>query len=463
MTLRPAPRSAELFARAQAVIPGGVNSPVRACRQVGCEPLFIARGQGGRIYDVDGNEYLDLVGSWGPMILGHAHPEIAEAIARALADGTSFGAPCAREVEFAEAVRAAMPSMEKVRAVSSGTEATMSALRLARGFTKRNLIVKIDGAYHGHSDSLLVAAGSGAATLGIPGSAGVTAGATADTLTIPHNDLGALEAIFAARPGEVAAVIVEAIPGNMGCVPPAPGYLAGIRALTATHGAVFILDEVMTGFRVAYGGAQALYGITPDLTCVGKIVGGGLPAAAFGGRAEIMDQLAPLGPVYQAGTLIGEPDRDGRRLQDARAAAPARHLRAARVAVGPPGHGPPRRGPGRRGPGHGRAGRLDVDPVLHRRSGRRTTPTPSAATWRASASSSAACAIAGCRCRRPSSRRCSCPWPTRTTTSTRSSPRPPRPWPPDHGGPRQSAAGGRSSRPASRQTWWLRAISLDPP
>jgi glutamate-1-semialdehyde 2,1-aminomutase len=218
MTLRPAPRSAELFARAQAVIPGGVNSPVRACRQVGCEPLFIARGEGGRIYDVDGNEYLDLVGSWGPMILGHAHPEIAEAIARALADGTSFGAPCAREVEFAEAVRAAMPSMEKVRAVSSGTEATMSALRLARGFTKRNVIVKIDGAYHGHSDSLLVAAGSGAATLGIPGSAGVTAGATADTLTIPHNDLGALEAVFAARPGEVAAVIVEAIPGNMGCV-----------------------------------------------------------------------------------------------------------------------------------------------------------------------------------------------------------------------------------------------------
>jgi glutamate-1-semialdehyde 2,1-aminomutase len=307
MTLRPAPRSAELFARAQAVIPGGVNSPVRACRQVGCEPLFIARGEGGRIYDVDGNEYLDLVGSWGPMILGHAHPEIALAIARALADGTSFGAPCAREVEFAEAVRAAVPSMEKVRAVSSGTEATMSALRLARGFTKRNVIVKIDGAYHGHSDSLLVAAGSGAATLGIPGSAGVTAGATADTLTIPHNDLAALEAVFAARPGEVAAVIVEAIPGNMGCVPPAPGYLAGLRELTAKHGAVFILDEVMTGFRVAYGGAQALYGITPDLTCIGKIVGGGLPAAAFGGRAEIMDQLAPLGPVYQAGTLSGNP------------------------------------------------------------------------------------------------------------------------------------------------------------
>lgn len=307
MKPRPTPRSAEIFARAQAVIPGGVNSPVRACRQVGGEPLFIDRGEGGRVIDVDGHEYIDLIGSWGPLILGHAHPEVLDAIARAIARGTSFGAPTELEVEFAEAVRAAVPSMEKVRAVSSGTEATMSALRLARGATGRRVIVKIDGAYHGHSDSLLVAAGSGAATLGIPGSAGVTPGAAADTLTVPHNDLGAIEAILDARPGEVAAVIVEAVPGNMGCVPPAPGYLAGLRALTAKHGVVFILDEVMTGFRVAYGGAQSLYGVTPDLTCVGKIVGGGLPAAAFGGRADLMDHLAPLGPVYQAGTLSGNP------------------------------------------------------------------------------------------------------------------------------------------------------------
>lgn len=307
MDQRPTPRSAEIFARAQAVIPGGVNSPVRACRQVGGEPLFISRGERGRIIDVDGHEYIDLVGSWGPLILGHAHPEVLEAIAFAIARGTSFGAPTELEVEFAEALRAAMPSMEKVRAVSSGTEATMSALRLARGATGRKVIIKIDGAYHGHSDSLLVAAGSGAATLGIPGSAGVTPGAAADTLTVPHNDLPAIATILDQRPGEVAAVIVEGVPGNMGCVPPAPGYLAGLRELTTKHGVVFIMDEVMTGFRVAYGGAQSLYGVTPDLTCVGKIVGGGLPAAAFGGRADLMDHLAPLGSVYQAGTLSGNP------------------------------------------------------------------------------------------------------------------------------------------------------------
>ncbi|MEZ4403014.1 MAG: glutamate-1-semialdehyde 2,1-aminomutase [Kofleriaceae bacterium] len=296
-----------MFARAQAVIPGGVNSPVRACRQVGGEPLFIARGEGGRVWDLDGNSYLDLIGSWGPMILGHAHPEVLEVITRTLANGTSFGAPTAIEVEFAEAVRAAMPAMERVRAVSSGTEATMSALRLARGATGRAVIVKIDGAYHGHSDSLLVAAGSGAATLGIPGSAGVTAGSAADTLTVPHNDLAAVEALFDQRGAEIAALIVEGVPGNMGCVPPKPGYLQGLRELTTKHGVVFIIDEVMSGFRVAYGGAQGLYGVTPDLTCVGKIVGGGLPAAAFGGRADLMNQLAPLGPVYQAGTLSGNP------------------------------------------------------------------------------------------------------------------------------------------------------------
>ena len=302
---RDIPRSREIFARAQEIIPGGVNSPVRACRQVGCEPLFMARGEGGRVYDADGHEYLDLVGSWGPLILGHAHPEVLEAIGRAMANGTTFGAPTEIEVEFAEAIRAAMPSMERVRAVSSGTEATMSALRLARGFTRRDKILKIDGAYHGHCDSLLVAAGSGAATLGIPGSAGVTAGAARDTLVVPHNDLAAVEAVLAA--GDVAAVIVEAVPGNMGCVPPLPGYPEQLRALTAAHGTLLIYDEVMTGFRVAYGGAQALHGVTPDLTCVGKIVGGGRPAAAFGGRADIMELLAPLGSVYQAGTLSGNP------------------------------------------------------------------------------------------------------------------------------------------------------------
>ena len=307
MTQRSTSKSSELFAAAQAVIPGGVNSPVRACRSVGAEPLFISRGEGCRIWDVDGNEYLDLVGSWGPLILGHAHPDVLAAIAKTMACGTSFGAPTAIEVDFARAVQAAVPSMEMVRAVSSGTEATMSALRLARGFTGRPKLVKIDGAYHGHSDALLVAAGSGAATLGIPGSAGVTPGAAADTLTIAHNDLPALERIFAEHPDQIAAVIVEAVPGNMGCVPPAPGYLEGVRALTSQHGAVFILDEVMTGFRISYGGAQGHYGITPDLTCIGKVIGGGLPAAAFGGRKDIMSKLAPLGPVYQAGTLSGNP------------------------------------------------------------------------------------------------------------------------------------------------------------
>ncbi len=298
-------RSQEIFARAQGLIPGGVNSPVRACRQVGCEPLFMARGEGSLVYDADGNEYLDLVGSWGPLILGHAHPEVLEAIGRAMARGTTFGAPTELEVEFAAALCEAVPSIERVRAVSSGTEATLSALRLARGFTGRDKIVKIDGAYHGHTDSLLVAAGSGAATLGLPGSAGVTAGAARDPLVVPHNDLPALEAVLAA--GDVAAVIVEAIPGNMGCVPPAPGYPQTLRALTAAHGALLVYDEVMTGFRVAYGGAQALHGVTPDLTCLGKIVGGGLPAAAFGGRADVMELLAPVGKVYQAGTLSGNP------------------------------------------------------------------------------------------------------------------------------------------------------------
>ncbi len=299
--------SHDLFERACRVIPGGVNSPVRACRSVGGDPLFIGQGDGATITTADGDRMIDLVGSWGPLILGHTHPEVMEAIAEAMGSGTTFGAPTELEVRFAEAIREAVPSCEMVRAVSSGTEATMSALRLARGFTGRDLIVKMDGGYHGHADFLLAAAGSGAATLGIPGSAGVPAAVAAATVVVPYNDLGAVEAVFAAHPGKVAAVIIEPVAGNMGLVPPQPGYLAGLRQLTAAHGALLILDEVITGFRVGYGGAQAWAGITPDLTCLGKIIGGGLPAAAFGGRADIMMKLAPEGPVYQAGTLSGNP------------------------------------------------------------------------------------------------------------------------------------------------------------
>jgi glutamate-1-semialdehyde 2,1-aminomutase len=301
----PIQRSQSIFERARAVIPGGVNSPVRACRSVGVDPVFIASGSGARVTDADGNQYIDLIGSWGPLILGHGHPEIIETITRTMASGTTFGAPTEVEVQFAERMRAAVPSMEMVRAVSSGTEATMSALRLARGFTGRAKIIKADGGYHGHADCLLVAAGSGAATLGIPGSAGVPEGAARDTLVVPFNDLAAVEVALAA--GDVAAVIIEPVAGNMGLVAPAPGYLEGLRALTAKHGTLLIFDEVMTGFRVAYGGAQARFNIQPDLTTIGKIIGGGLPAAAFGGRADIMHKLAPLGPVYQAGTLSGNP------------------------------------------------------------------------------------------------------------------------------------------------------------
>jgi glutamate-1-semialdehyde 2,1-aminomutase len=303
----PTATSASVFARAQGAIPGGVNSPVRACRSVGVEPLFIARGQGATVTDVDGNDYLDLIGSWGPLIVGHAHPEVLGVITETAARGTTFGAPTEIEVTFAETIRAAVPSMQRVRAVSSGTEATMSALRLARGFTGRSKIIKMDGGYHGHADCLLVAAGSGAATLGIPGSAGVPAGAAQDTLIVPFNDAAAVEHALTAHRGDVAAIIVEPVCGNMGLVVPAPGYLERLRELSTAHGTVLIFDEVMTGFRVAYGGAQARFGVTPDLTTLGKVIGGGLPAAAFGGRADIMEKLAPLGPVYQAGTLSGNP------------------------------------------------------------------------------------------------------------------------------------------------------------
>lgn len=300
-------RSESLFARAREVIPGGVNSPVRAFRAVGGEPLFIARGEGAYIYDVDGNRYIDYVGSWGPLILGHAHPAVVAAVTEAARNGTSFGAPTGAEVRLAEMVIEAVPSIEMVRFVNSGTEATMSALRVARAYTQRQKILKFAGGYHGHADMLLVAAGSGALTLGVPDSPGVPAEATAQTLVAPYNDLAAVRALFETYPEEIAAVIVEPVAGNMGCVPPEPGFLSGLRTLTREFGTVLIFDEVMTGFRVAYGGGQALYGVTPDLTCLAKIVGGGLPAAAYGGRRDIMTLVAPSGPVYQAGTLSGNP------------------------------------------------------------------------------------------------------------------------------------------------------------
>jgi glutamate-1-semialdehyde 2,1-aminomutase len=299
--------SEALFTRAQLSIPGGVNSPVRAFRGVGGTPLFIARGDGSRIVDVDGNEFIDYIGSWGPLILGHRPQCVIDAVAATLETGTTFGAPTGRETELAELIIAAVPSVEMVRLVNSGTEATMSALRVARGFTGRNLTVKFEGCYHGHVDSLLVRAGSGLLTLGIADTAGVPAAFADTTIALPYNDLERIEALFRHKGNEIAAVIVEPVAGNMGCVPPQPGFLEGLREVTGRYGALLIFDEVMTGFRVSPGGAQQLYNITPDLTTMGKIIGGGLPLAAYGGRADIMKKVAPLGPVYQAGTLSGNP------------------------------------------------------------------------------------------------------------------------------------------------------------
>ena len=300
-------QSARLFTLAKALLPGGVNSPVRACRSVGCDPLFVRRAAGCLITDVDGNEFIDFVGSWGPMILGHAHPEVVEAIQRTAADGTSFGAPCPLEVELADMVCRSVPSLEKVRFVSSGTEATMSAVRLARGYTGRKVVVKFDGCYHGHADTFLVRAGSGVITLGIPGSPGVPEDIVKNTLSIPYNDTVTLERTLRDESLDIACVIVEPVAGNMGVVPPDEDFLQTLRRITSELGIVLIFDEVITGFRLALGGAQERFGITPDLTCLGKIIGGGLPVGAYGGRAEIMDRVAPDGPVYQAGTLSGNP------------------------------------------------------------------------------------------------------------------------------------------------------------
>jgi glutamate-1-semialdehyde 2,1-aminomutase len=315
-------RSRQLQLRAERFLPGGVDSPVRAFRAVGGDPPFVTHAEGAYLFDADGNRYLDFFGSWGPMILGHSFPPVVEAIQQAAARGASFGASIAAEADLAELVTRCFPSVEKLRFVSSGTEACMSAIRLARGFTGRNFVVKFEGCYHGHSDAVLVKAGSGVATLGIPGSAGVPAETAMHTLALPFNDLDAVRAVFVARPDEIACIIIEPVVGNAGTIAPAPGYLQGLRELTMQHGALLIFDEVMTGFRLSLGGAQQVYGIQPDLTTLGKIIGGGLPCGAFGGRTDVMEFLAPLGPVYQAGTLSGNP------LAMAAGIATLRHLMA---------------------------------------------------------------------------------------------------------------------------------------
>lgn len=300
-------RSQELFARAQQIIPGGVNSPVRACRNVHADPLFIAEARGSRLITADGGQFIDFLGSWGPMLVGHAHPEVTEAICRAAARGTSYGAPCEDEVRLAEEVCSALPSVEMVRMVNSGTEATMSALRLARGVTGRDKMIKFIGGYHGHGDAFLASAGSGVATFSIPGTPGVPASTVADTLLAPYNDLEAVKALFEAWPDQIAALFVEPVAGNMGLMLPQPGFLEGLRELCTKYGALLVFDEVITGFRLSYGGAQERFNIMPDLTTFGKIIGGGLPVGAYGGRADIMRHIAPEGEVYQAGTLSGNP------------------------------------------------------------------------------------------------------------------------------------------------------------
>ncbi|OME93097.1 MULTISPECIES: glutamate-1-semialdehyde 2,1-aminomutase [Paenibacillus] len=299
--------SRSAFEEAKLYIPGGVNSPVRAFKSVGLTPIYIDRGEGSRVYDIDGNSFIDYVGSWGPLIMGHAHPEVVEALQETAAKGTSFGAPTLLETKMAKLVCERVPSMEVVRMVNSGTEATMSAIRLARGYTGRSKIIKFEGSYHGHADSLLIKAGSGIATLGLPDSPGVPESVASNTIAVPYNDLESVELAFKRFGEEIAAVIVEPVAGNMGVVPPQPGFLEGLRKVTADYGTVLIFDEVMTGFRVDLNCAQGRYGVTPDLTCLGKVIGGGLPVGAYGGKRELMDQIAPAGPIYQAGTLSGNP------------------------------------------------------------------------------------------------------------------------------------------------------------
>lgn len=300
-------RSRQSFEEAKRYLPGGVNSPVRAFKSVGLSPVYVDRGEGSRIYDIDGNSYIDYIGSWGPLIMGHAHPEVVRALQETAAKGTSFGAPTLLETQMAKLVAERVPSIDVVRMVNSGTEATMSAIRLARGYTGRSKIVKFEGSYHGHADSLLIKAGSGVATLGLPDSPGVPEGVAANTITVPYNDLASAELAFEKFGEEIAGVIVEPIAGNMGVVPPQPGFLEGLRRLTEKYGSLLIFDEVMTGFRVHLNCAQGRFGVTPDLTCLGKVIGGGLPVGAYGGKREIMEQIAPAGPIYQAGTLSGNP------------------------------------------------------------------------------------------------------------------------------------------------------------
>ena len=413
-------KSSSVFAEAKQYIPGGVNSPVRSFRSVGGNPPFITRGEGSKLYDLDGNNYIDYVLSYGPLLLGHAHPIVTEAVQEAAAKGTSFGAPTGAEVALAKLVCELVPSMDMVRMVNSGTEATMSAIRLARAYTGRDCIVKFIGCYHGHSDALLVHAGSGATTFGVPDSPGVTKGTAETTLSVPFNDLPALENVFAEKGKEIAAVIMEPTPGNMGLVLPKDGYLQAIRELTKKYGSLLIIDEVMSGFRSAQGGSQSLYHIEPDITCLGKVIGGGLPVAAYGGKREIMNWVSPVGPMYQAGTLSGNPlamaagiaaltymkENDVCATLTKRNAELTDALKAAADAAGPafrcrfPAWVPcsPCSSPRRKSP---------------------TTRTPPPAIWTPSASTSTACWNRASTCRLPSLRPISSPWPTATKISRR--------------------------------------------
>ncbi len=423
-------QSRSLQKRAEQLIPGGVNSPVRAFRSVGGDPPFLVRGEGSHVWDADGNRYIDYVGSWGPLILGHAAPEVIEAIIQAARNGTSFGASTPTEAELAALVIEAFPAIEKVRFVSSGTEATMSAIRLARAATGRKIIVKFEGCYHGHSDALLVKAGSGVATLGIPGSAGVPEEFVEFTLALPYNDVPAVAAAFDKFKDQIACVIVEPVVGNMGCVLPTPGYLAALRVITEREGTLLIFDEVMTGFRVAFGGASELYNVKPDLTTLGKIIGGGLPVGAYGGPAKLMDMIAPVGPVYQAGTLSGNPlamaagiatlcqlkanrEQFYKQLDEMAGQVSRRHHRDCE----------------RSGRGDDCEPRwLDVHFLLHRQASDRLADAPQPATPQSLAVSTGLCSMPESGCRPRSSKRRSSARPTLKVTSRTRSPRPARRW-----------------------------------